>query len=494
MEIRDCEIKLCDNDKVVKSGNTCIIYNNKNGFESFITFNKQDKMILDTSGLIMYLVHELHLTQYEDIALLYKDNEWIDAIAYVQHIYSKYNGYNKTVENTIKTVINSYCNNPLVRNKIKWNSPEYVEFNNGVYSFTENKLLPKTYDKYQMIKIDCDYVEGATSNILDKTLDVILPNKRTQQSYLAYIGYIFYKDNLKFGKWAVNYGLTHTSKSTLGDIIVSLLRRTDLVAIVQPADIGGKFDAKYYHNKLLLYCDDLTDGYIPNTGAWKSGATGSIERIEGKGKDAFTSSQRSFYKLIANSNKLLRTKEGEFDDAMKRRTIVYPFNEQIPETDPRYNPNLTSELSTEEVIEALVYKGIQAFRKVLALGEFDETIEMKSYLSKLVNTNRQHELLVQELKFDYIRCTDAYKEFKEECTNRNMKPMSYDWFIDTVNIPILANHFMSGEPKLLNNMTIDEAIAVDPLANDEDYLQQLGFKKRRTTRKGKNVYVITQKN
>lgn len=493
MEIRDCEIKLCDNDKVVKTGNTCIIYNDKNGFESFITFNKQDKINLDTSGLICYLTRELHLTKYENTALLYEDNQWIDAIAYVQSVYSKFNGYSKTVENTIESVIMSYCNNPLLVNKVKWNRPEYIEFNNGVYSFITNKLEPKTYDKYQMIKIDCDYVEGATSEILDKTLDVILPDKRVQKSYLAYIGYIFYKDNLKFGKWAVNYGLTHTSKSTFGDIIVGLLNRSGLVAVVQPKDIGGKFDAKYYHNKLLLYCDDLTDGYIPDTGAWKSGATGSIERIEGKGKDAFTSADRGFYKLIANSNKLLTTKEGEFDDAMKRRTIVYPFNEQIPETDPRYNPNLVSELSTEEVVEALVYKGIQEFIKVLQRGKFDETEEMQGYLNKLVMTNRKHELLVDELNFDYIRCTDAYKEFKEECANRNMKPMSYDWFVDKVAVPVVANHFMSGEPKLLNRMSIDEALTFDALADDKEHLEELGFEKRRSKVGGKNTYKIFEK-
>lgn len=492
MEIRDSEIKLCDNDKVVKSGNTCIIYNDKNGFESFMTFNKQDKINLDTSGLLCYLTRELHLTKYENMALLYKDDQWINAVAYVQSVYSKFNGYNKTIGNTIEAVITAYCNNPLLVSKVKWNSPEYVEFNNGVYSFTENKLLPKTYDTYQTIKIDCDYVEGATSDILEETLDVILPDKRVQKSYLAYIGYVFYKDNLKLGKWAVNYGLTHTSKSTFGNVIVGLLRRTDLVAIVQPADIGTKFDANYYHNKLLLYCDDLTDGYIPNTGAWKSGATGSLERIEGKGKDPFTSADRSFYKLIANSNKLLTTKEGEFDDAMKRRTIVYPFNEQIPETDPRYNPNLVSELSTEEVIEALVYKAIQEFRKVLQQGKFDETEEMQGYLNKLVMTNRKHESLVEELNFDYIRCTDAYKVFKEECTNRNMKPMSFDWFVDKVGVPVIANHFMSAEPKLLNRMTVDEALEFDPLVNDKNHLEQLGFEKFRSQKNGKNVYKIRE--
>lgn len=491
MEIRDSEIVLHDGDNIFNTGNTCIIYNS-GGFEQFIDFNKQGKIVLDTCGLIMYLTHELHLTQYEGTALLYKDEQWIDAVKYVQSIYSKYNGYNSQIKNTIDAVINSYCNNPLSVNNIAWNKPEYIEFNNGVYSFVSNKLLPKSYDKYQTIKIDCDYVEGATSALLDKTLSVILPNERVREAYLSYLGYIFYKDNLKFGKWAVNYGLTHTCKSTFGDIMANLLNRSGLVAIVQPKDIGGKFDAKYFHNKLLLYCDDLTDGYIPDTGAWKSGATGSIERIEAKGKDAFTSAGRSYYKLIANSNKLLTTKEGEFDDAMKRRTIVFPFNEQITEDDPRYNPNLIGDLSTEKVTEALVYKSIQAFQKVLKRGQFDETEEMAGYLHKLVNTNRKHELLVQELNFDYIRCTDAYKIFKEECINRNMKPMSYDWFIDTVNVPIIANHFMSGEHRLINGMLISEALQVDNKANDKEHLYELGFQKWRTQRQRKNVYVVKE--
>lgn len=491
MEIRDNEIVLHDDDNIIKTGNTCIIYQ-KSGFENFISFNKQDKMVLDTSGLIMYLTHALHLTKYEDTALIYKDEQWIDAVKYVQSIYSKYNGYSNTIKNTIDAVINSYCNNPLLVNDVTWNKPEYIEFNNGVYSFVSNTLLPKSYDKYQTIKIDCDYIEGATSEILDKTMAVILPNERVRNSYLSYLGYIFYKDNLKFGKWAVNYGLTHTCKSTFGDIIANLLNRSGLVAIVQPKDIGGKFDAKYFHNKLLLYCDDLTDGYIPDTGAWKSGATGSIERIEAKGKDAFTSEGRSFYKLIANSNKLLTTKEGEFDDAMKRRTIVFPFNEQISEDDERYNPNLIAELNDEGVVEALVYKSIQAFQKVLAQGRFDETEEMAGYLHKLVTTNRRHGMLVQELNFDYIRCTDAYKIFKEECNTRNMKPMSYEWFTNAVNIPIVASHFMSGEHKLINGMLIDEALQVDNKADDKDYLRELGFEKWRTQRRKKNVYMIRE--
>lgn len=489
MKITDSEIILNDTDKVIKSGNTCVIYQ-PDGFEQFLSFNKNNKMVLDTSGLIMYLTHELHLTKYDTTALLYKDNEWIDAIAYVQYVYSKYNGYCDNIGRTIKSVINAYCSNPLVRNKIKWNDAKYVEFKNGTYSFTENKLLPKTYDTYQTIKIDCNYVEGATSEILEKALRLILPDRRVRESYLSYLGYIFYKENLQFGKWAVNYGLTHTCKSTFNNIIVGLLNRTNLVAIIDLANIGKQFEAMYYYNKLLLYCDDMADGFIPNTGALKSGATGTIDRLEGKGKDAITASQRSFYKLIANSNKLLRTKEGEFDDAMKRRIIIFPFNEQIDENDTRYIADLDRKLNTEYVVEALVYKSIQAFRKVLTLGKFDETDEMKGYLNKLVNTNRQHELLVQELNFDYIRCEDAYRVFKNACTDRNMKPMSYDWFIDTVKIPIVQNHFMSGKSKLVDGMTIDEALQIDNKADNKDHLEELGFYKRRTTRKGSHIYII----
>lgn len=458
--------------------------------EDYVTVTDKGVMKLDTPNMLHFVATEKHLAKHNDEILLYEQDQWIDAKKYINAVYSQYPGYTATIKSTINAVIESYSNNPLLTNNIKWNRPEYVEFNNGIYSFVSNTLLPKSYDKYQTIKIDCDYVEGATSDILDKTLNMILPDEQTRESYLSYLGYVFYKDNLKLGKWAVNYGLTHTCKSTFGDIMIKILNRTGLVAIVQPKDIGGKFDAKYYYNKLLLYCDDLTDGYIPDTGAWKSGATGSVERIEGKGKDAFTSADRSFYKLIANSNKLLTTKEGEFDDAMKRRTIVFPFNEQIKETDPRYDPDLIGKLDTEEVAEALIYKSIQAFQKVLQRGNFIETSEMKGYLNKLVDTNRKHELLIRELNFDYIRCKEAYSIFTQECKDRNMKPMSYSWFVDMVGIPVVLNHFMSGEPRLISNMLIDEAKQIDDKIENKEHLTEIGFMKKRTRRNGKNVYII----
>lgn len=456
----------------------------------YVSTTDKGAMKLDTPGMLHFVATEKHLALHNDEILLYEQEQWIDAKKYLNAIYSQYPGYNANIKSTINAVIEGYSSNPLLTNNIKWNTADYIEFNNGIYSFASDTLLPKTYDKYQTIKIDCNYVEGAISEILDKTLEMILPDERTRESYLSYLGYIFYKDNLKLGKWAVNYGLTHTCKSTIGNIIVNLLNRTELVAMIQPRDLGSRFINKYTHGKLLLYCDDLTDGYIDDTGAWKSGATGSIERIEAKGKDSFTSKERSFCKLIANSNTLLKTKEGQFDDAMKRRTLVFPFNEQILEDDPRYDPDLISKLYTSEVEEALVYKSIQAFKKVLQRGEFDETDEMKGYLRELIESNRQHESLVQELSFDYIRCEDAYKEFKSACNDRNMKPMTYLWFKAKVNKPIVAGHFMSGTPRIVDRMWLDEALTFDGNADDKTHLSELGFKLERRKRNGVNLYRI----
>lgn len=456
----------------------------------YVSTTEKGAMKLDTPGMLHFVATKKHLALHNDEILLYEQEQWIDAKKYLNAIYSQYPGYNANIKSTINAVIEGYSSNPLLTNNIKWNTADYIEFNNGIYSFASDTLLPKTYDKYQTIKIDCNYIEGATSEILDKTLEMILPDERTRESYLSYLGYIFYKDNLKLGKWAVNYGLTHTCKSTIGNIIVNLLNRTELVAMIQPRDLGSRFINKYTHGKLLLYCDDLTDGYIDDTGAWKSGATGSIERIEAKGKDSFTSKERSFCKLIANSNTLLKTKEGQFDDAMKRRTLVFPFNEQILENDPRYDPELISKLYTPEVEEALVYKSIQAFKKVLQRGEFDETDEMKGYLRELIESNRQHESLVQELSFDYIRCEDAYKEFKSACNDRNMKPMTYLWFKAKVNKPIVAGHFMSGTPRIVDRMWLDEALTFDGKADDKTHLNELGFKLERRKRNGVNLYRI----
>lgn len=461
--------------------------------QDYVSVTEKGAMKLDTPNMLYFVATEKHLAKHNDEILLYEQDQWIDAKKYLNAIYSQYPGYNANIKNTINSVIEGYSNNPLLTNDIKWNTADYIEFNNGIYSFASNTLLPKTYDKYQTIKIDCDYVEHATSDILDKTLDMILPDERTRESYLSYLGYIFYKDNLKFGKWAINYGLTHTCKSTVGNVIVNLLNRTDLVAMIQPKNLGERFISKYTYNKLLLYCDDLTDGYINDTGAWKSGATGSIERIEAKGKDSFTSKERSFCKLIANSNMLLKTQEGQFDDAMKRRTLVFPFNEQILEDDPRYDPDLIGKLYTTEVEEALVYKSIQAFQKVLQRGAFDETDEMKGYLTELVDSNRQHEVLLNELYLDYMYTEDAYKVFKKACEARNMTVMRYDWFIKNVKLPCVHNYFMSGTPKLIDGMLFDIACIIDPKIKNKDYLSELGFEKKRTRKNGNNVYVIREK-
>ena len=463
------------------------------GLQDYVSVTEKGAMKLDTPNMLHFVATEKHLAKHNDEILLYEQEQWIDAKKYLNAIYSQYPGYNANIKSTINAVVEGYSNNPLLTSNIKWNAANYVEFNNGIYSFGSNTLLPKTYDKYQTIKIDCNYVDGATSEILDNTLKMILPDERTRESYLSYLGYIFYKDNLKFGKWTVNYGLTHTCKSTIGNIIVNLLNRTDLVAMIQPKDLGARFISKYTYNKLLLYCDDLTDGYINDTGAWKSGATGSIERIEAKGKDSFTSKERSFCKLIANSNTLLKTQEGQFDDAMKRRTLVFPFNEQILEDDPRYDPELISKLYTDEVEEALVYKSIQAFRKVLQRGEFDETNEMKSYLTELVDSNRQHELLLRELDLDYMQLDDAYNVFNKACINRNMTSMRFDWFTKNLKLPVKHGYIMSEEPRILDKMLYDIALLIDPKIKNKEYAELLGFTKTRTTRNGKKVYIMREK-
>ena len=49
---------------------------------------------------------------------------------------------------------------------------------------------------------------------------------------------------------------------------------------------------------------------------------------------------------------------------------------------------------------------------------------------------------------------------------------------------------MSGEPRLISNMLIDEAKQIDDKIENKEHLTEIGFMKKRTRRNGKNVYII----
>ena len=282
-----------------------------------------------------------------------------------------------------------------------------------------------------MNQINIDYNPKAQKvQIIDNVLDNLSCKKQERkQTILEMIGYSM-TTSVKLQKAFVLYGETaRNGKSTLINIIISLIGREN-IGTVSFKDINkNRFAASGIKNKILDIGNEMTDEYIEDVEILKMWVTGDYLEIEEK----FKAKQKilPYAKFIFNANKLPSV--ADKTDGFYRRLQIIPLEYSFSDEDvSKFNFN---ELVSEEALEYLARISVEAY---LNMGEHfanyeesdEEVAKYKTRASSILSFIYDKEYISSYINIGTtIRYADeVYACYKQYCTENQFRAVGRNKF------------------------------------------------------------------
>lgn len=367
-----------------------------------------------------YLVKSDNIVKINGKLHIYKDgiyqcgDDYIEA-AMIEHI--------PNLSQSKRKEVLSYLN-LLVKHESLIADANLIAFNNGVFDIITGDFNEFSPEYIITNKIPHNYVEGAESELLDRTMKKLACHDENVERLLYQaVGYTFYRRN-ELRKSFFLLGEKRNGKSTFLDMVNTLLGEEN-VANLDLCEIGDRFRTSELSSKLANIGDDINDEWISNTAIFKKVVSGDVITVEKKGKDPFK--LRSFAKFFFSANSLPRLGRGKDSSAVMDRLVVIPFDAKFSKQDDDYDPFIKYKLREEVVMEALIAKAIVALREVLADSEFATCNRVLESLQEFEKTNNPILEFFDELdEDDYLNepIKKVYQQYNAFCFGNNLSPIS----------------------------------------------------------------------
>lgn len=312
----------------------------------------------------------------------------------------------------------------LIDREAKVADAEFIAFNNGVLNIITGDFTDFSPEYVITNKIPHNYNPEARSELLEKTIRKLACNDLIVVKLLYQaVGYTFYRRN-ELRKSFFLLGEKRNGKSTFLDLVQTLLGE-DNVSNLDLCEIGDRFRTSELTAKLANIGDDINDEWVSNTSTFKKVVSGDVITVEKKGKDPFK--LRSYAKFFFSANSLPRLGRGKDSSAILDRLVIIPFDAKFSKSDADYDPFVKYKLRDEHVIEALIVKGVEALREVLADQEFAESPKIAENLDEYERSNNPILEFFSELdEADYLSepIKAVYAKYSSFCLANNLSPMS----------------------------------------------------------------------
>lgn len=228
-----------------------------------------------------------------------------------------------------------------------------INFKNGLYSISENKMYKHTPNYKSMLQLNCNYNANAICPTWDYFIkDALFEDKDTIQLLEEVLGYMLVKD-ISAQKMFVLHGKSNTGKSVVLSIYKEIIG-TDMFTSMSLQELS-RDDSKSTHQlqgKLANVCGDLPQESLKDTGKIKQLTGEDAVTVDIKYKEAVTF--LNYARLLFSCNQIPKSYKDK-SDAFYNRLIILPFNNVKEES--QQDKQLKGKLYAE--IEGIVLKFIQ---------------------------------------------------------------------------------------------------------------------------------------
>lgn len=243
---------------------------------------------------------------------------------------------------------------------------EAVNCRNGEVVFTGGKwtLQQHVREHYRTTQIPISFDPDANAPRFIQFLkevfkgDVDAEEKTT--ALLEMIGYTLMA-HCRHERFIILVGAGANGKSVLLAVLEALCGSANTVG-VQPSQFGNKFQRAHLHMKLANIVTEIEQGEVINDAALKGIVSGEPSTVEHKHKAPFEI--RPFSTCWFGTNHMPHTRD--FSDALFRRALVMPFNNQFKPELGNCDPRLVEKLKAE--LPGILNLVLAAYGKALEEG------------------------------------------------------------------------------------------------------------------------------
>ena len=371
-------------------------------FDKFATYLKNNSHIIRLNGQLCIYRNGVYIEGSREI-----ESEMIAAIP----------NLNKAKRSETMSYIDL-----LVKEEQRRCSANLIAFRNGIYNLETGTLEPFNPNIIITNKIDYDFVDGAYSEITDRTLNKLACHDDSVRALLEEaIGYCFFRRN-ELRKMFILTGDRQNGKSTFLSMIETLLGPANTSAL-DLKELGDRFKTAQLVGKLANIGDDIGDEFIANAAVLKKLASGNPITVEEKGQDPFEFSNYS--KLLFSANNIPRIKDKS--GAVQSRLIIIPFDARFTPDDEDYDPYIKDKLTTDEAMEYIIQLGIVGLKRILRNRAFTKSEKVERSLEEYEQNNNPILLFFAEIDETIIEnepTRKVYMKYTEFCIENSFTPMS----------------------------------------------------------------------
>ncbi len=299
----------------------------------------------------------------------------------------------------------------------------YIPLKNGVYDFLEKKLLPHSPEYRFKYQLPITYDKNATCPKTEAFFDQVLYSEQ-RMIIEEWIGYYFLRDYM-FKKALVLVGEGDTGKTTLLEVIVHLLGRSNISSVSLQKMTGDKFSAAHMYEKHGNIVDELSARDISDTDAFKMATGNGSITAEYKFGNQF--SFKNFAKLTFACNRIPDMADTN-DDAYFNRWIVLRFERTIKNK----IPNFIATLTTEEERSGLFNLAMKGLERLLANKSFSYNNNAEQTKLEMMRSGSSIAMFASDMLIRddgaEISKEDMYEYYTEYCKDKNLSTQTKDMF------------------------------------------------------------------
>ena len=298
-----------------------------------------------------------------------------------------------------------------------------INLKNGTFEISNSHNRLREFRKYDFLtyQLPFNYDPEARTELWDKFLNTVLPEKELQNLLAEYIGSIFIKNEvLKFEKALFLFGTGSNGKSVVFDIIRSLLGTQNFSSYSLDSLMYDKDSRAMIADKLLNYSSEM--GTKVESDIFKKLV--SREPIDARLLYKSSFIMEDYARLMFNCNEL--PSDIEHTNAFFRRFIIIPFRVTIKEEDQ--DRQLSQKIITNELpgVFNWMLNGMlrllknQSFTKSTIVE--DEVIRFRRESDSALNFLDEKDYiksLSEEMKLQ-----DFYNEYRMFCIENGNSPCS----------------------------------------------------------------------
>lgn len=271
--------------------------------------------------------------------------------------------------------------------KLANDNTDYINFSNGVYSVSTDKLL-KHNPKYYLTQVRKFPIEKSAKSVEEedenkkypsKTIDWLLDllgDLDTVNYVCRLIGYCYFRSYIPFQKIFILFGSGSNGKSFLLNHVSNMLDESNVsgVSLHELDSSKNQFARQLLVNKEVNIFADIDDGHIRKTGTLKTLSGGDTIMVEAKYQSGYA--YKNYAKLLFSANQLPTFSDSS--DGFHRRVVVIPFEKKITEEFKKKH----KQKKIEEEIPYFSHYCIRQFKEAYDKGDLEESEKIKEATNK----------------------------------------------------------------------------------------------------------------